>query len=278
LALASDALGYLPQLPLLWWLTARKELTVAIALEVIALTSLIAVLVSLFWFEKIRFDRQVIRTVAIRHWRFSRWLAPSAALQWASLNAFMISAPVYYGPAAAGALRACQNIVGVAHIWFLGLENVLPVETARRLHEDGLNELFRYLRQMLLRWGLVTGGFMLVIALAPSFWLHVVYGAHYTQFGYVLRLYGVLYMLVFIGGPLRAGLQAFECTAPILWSYIAMAVFAAIIAAPLAKLFGLFGVMLGLIATQLLFQVLLAAALIQRALRMRHQEALVLRT
>jgi O-antigen/teichoic acid export membrane protein len=277
LALATDALSYVTQLPLLWWMAERKELSIASALSVIALTSFLAVLAAMFWFEKLQFSRGMMRTVAVRHWKIARWLTPSAVLQWSSLNVFMISAPIYYGPAAAGALRACQNIVGIAHIWFLGLDNVVPVEAARRLHENGLDASLRYLWRTLLRWGLVTFAFMLVIAVGASFWLHLVYGARYAQFGYVLRLYGVLYLMVFIGGPLRAGLQAFEYTAPMLWSYIAMTVFAVIIAAPLAKFFGLFGVMLGLIATQLVFQSLLAVALVVRASRMRSQERVALR-
>jgi O-antigen/teichoic acid export membrane protein len=269
LALATDALSYLTQLPLLWWMVTRNQLTSTRAIWIIALTSLLGVLASVFWLAELHFDCKMMRTVAVRHWKVSRWLAPSAVLQWSSLNAFMISAPVYYGPAAAGALRACQNIVGISHVWFLGLDNVVPVEAARRLQEDSLDASLRYLWQTVVRWGLLTAAFMVVIGAAPSFWLHIVYGARYEQFGYVLRLYGVLYLMIFLGGPVRAGLQAFEYTAPLLWSYLVMTFFAAIVAAPLAKLFGLAGVMYGLIATQIMFQALLAGALVHRALRMR---------
>ena len=239
---------------------------------------MIGVVATAFWFEKLEFDCQVMRSVAIRHWKFSCWLVPSGVLQWSSLNVFMMSAPIYYGPAAAGALRACQNIVGIAHIWFLGLDNVAPVEAAHRLHRDGLDASLRYLWLMLFRWGIITAAFMLVISAAPAFWLHLVYGARYVEFGYVLRLYGVLYMMIFLSGPLRAGLQALEYTAPLLWCYIAMTLTAAVIAVPLAKRFGLSGVMFGLIATQLLFECLLAGALVSRAIRLRGQQAVALGT
>ena len=43
-----------------------------------------------------------------------------------------------------------------------------------------------------------------------------------VQYGYILRLYALLYVIVFVGGPLRAGLQALEFTVPIFWSYLAM--------------------------------------------------------
>ena len=214
----------------------------------------------------------MIGVVARRHWGIARWLGPSSVLQWMSLNLFMVFAPVYYGSGAAGALRACQNIVAIAHIWFLGLENVVPAEAARQVHEHGIAALNRYIRKTLLKWGFLTIAFMAVISVAPSFWLHLLYGARYAQFGYVLRLYALLYVMNFVGGPLRAGLQAIEFTAPILWSYAVVAISAAVLGAPLAKQLGLLGVMMGLIITQVLFWAILAAALLVRTKRMRRQE------
>ena len=274
LAMACDGLSYLTQLPLLWLFAWRRELTLAGALWIIALTSLFSVLVSFYWLEDMCFRLAAVRSVAIRHWKVVRWLAPSALLQWASLNFFIVSAPVYYGAAAAGALRACLNVVAIAHIWFLGLDNVLPAEAAHQLHAHGVDASMSYLKKMFVRWGLVTLGFMLIIAVAPAFWLHLLYGSRYMRYGSLLRLYSLLYVLIFVSGPLRAGLQAIEYTAPLLWSYAAMAAFAAVMAAPMAKALGLPGVMLGLMATQVLFQAILVGALLARTKRMRSQEEL----
>jgi O-antigen/teichoic acid export membrane protein len=69
---------------------------------------------------------------------------------------------------------------------------------------------------------------------------------------------------------MRAGLQALEYTAPVFWSYLAMTVFALAFAGPFAKHLGLIGVMLGLIGIQVIFQGILAVALIVRVRRMRH--------
>ena len=172
------------------------------------------------------------------------------------------------GAAAAGALRACQNLVGIAHIWFLGLDNVLPTEAAHELHRAGTPALLRYVRRALVRWGSLTAVFMLLVGSFPSTWLRLVYGSGYAPFGYLLRRYGVLYLAIFLGGPLRAGLQALEWTAPLLWSYAAMTLFAAVAAAPLARRLGLPGVMLGLIATQAIFQTILGVSLLLRTRRL----------
>ncbi len=271
LALASDALSYLTQLPLLFWAASTHHLSIGVALWTVALTSLFSASVSAAWMRGLRFRAGTIRPILHRHAPLVRWLAPSAVLQWLSLNLFMVFAPVYYGAAAAGALRACQNLVAVAHIWFLGLDNVVPPEAARCLHEHGVNSMMAYLKRVTARWGAVTLGFMLVLGVAPAFWLHLLYGAQYVQYSFVLRLYGLLYVMIFVGTPLRAGLQSMEFTAPMLWAYLAMTVFTALVAGPAAKYLGLLGVMLGLICTQLIFQVIMGAAMYRRAQRLRVQ-------
>jgi hypothetical protein len=79
-----------------------------------------------------------------------------------------------------------------------------------------------------------------------------------AQYGYILRLYALLYVIIFVGGPLRAGLQALEFTVPIFWSYLAMTAFAFAFAVPMAKWLGLSGSLLGLIGRRFCFKALSA--------------------
>lgn len=268
-ALLCDAFSYLPQLPFLWWLGWQHRLTVSRALWVIGITSLLSFFLSALLRQPMVFGQRSARKVAHRHWALVRWFVPSAILQWASQNLILVFAPIFYGAAAAGALRACQNVVAVAHIWFLGLENVVPTEASVRFHEQGTEGLLRYVRNVLRKWGALTFAFMLLVSLAPSVWLHLLYGRQYIGFGYVLRLYCLLYLVTFVGVPLRAGLQAIEYVSPTLWSYCVTTLFAAIAAEPLARHFGLVGVLVGLILAQVLFQAILATALILRTGHLR---------
>jgi O-antigen/teichoic acid export membrane protein len=213
----------------------------------------------------------VLREIFVRHWKISRWLAPSAFMQWSSGNLFQMAAPIYYGAAAAGILRAAQNIVGVAHIWFLGLDNVVPAEAARRMHSKGADAAFDYIKQIIWRWGSITLLFVAVVAVRPALWLKLVYGAKYAGYGHVLQLYALMYFLVFFAGPLRAGLQALEYTAPIFWSYLAMTGFSILFAGPFAKHLGLTGVMLGMIAINILSQGVVGIALVLRVRRIRRK-------
>jgi O-antigen/teichoic acid export membrane protein len=271
-ALADDALSYLTQLPILLFLHRAGHLNSATALWTMAGTSLLGLLPGFIWMERLDFSWVWIRAISRRHWRISRWLSASALLQWTSGNLFVIAAPVYYGAAAAGVLKASQNLMGVTHVWFQGLDNVVPVETARRLREGGVRSMLGYTRSILMKWGGLTLLFAIVIAASPAFWLRLLYGPEMAQYGYVLRLYALLYVVVFLGGPLRAGLQALEFTVPIFWSYLAMTAFAFCFAVPMAKWLGLSGSLFGLIASQILFQGIVGAALLLKSRRVANQK------
>jgi len=152
--------------------------------------------------------------------------------------------------------------MGATHLWFQGLDNIVPAETAHRLHTGGTRAMLAYTRSILLKWGGLTLLFAIVIAAAPGFWLRLIYGSEMIQYAYVLRLYALLYVVIFAGGPLRAGLQALEYTVPIFWSYLAMSAFAFAFAVPMAKWLGLGGTMAGLIGSQMLFQSIVGVSLL----------------
>jgi O-antigen/teichoic acid export membrane protein len=270
-ALIDDLISYVPQLPIIFMLHRWGRLNSATALWAMAGTSLVGLAIGWLWVEPLKFEWQAIKGVWLRHWKISRWLSGSALLQWTSGNLFIVAAPVYYGAAAAGVLKASQNLMGVTHVWFQGLDNVVPAETARRLRNSGVADMLAYTRSILAKWGGLTLVFALAAGVAPDYWLHLIYGAQMAHYGYILRLYALLYVIIFLGGPLRAALQALEFTAPIFCSYMAMTAFAATFAGPATKWMGLNGSMAGLIATQLIFQSILAVALILRSSKLRRK-------
>ncbi len=270
-ALLNDLISYAPQLPVIFLLHRWGHLTSATALWAMAGTSLVGLAAGWLWIEPLQFGWQAIQSVWLRHWKISRWLAGSALLQWTSGNLFVVAAPIYYGAAAAGVLKASQNLMGVTHVWFQGLDNVVPAEAARRLRNGGVAGMLAYTRSILVKWGGLTLLFALIMGAAPAFWLRLLYGPQMAQYGYILRLYALLYVIIFLGGPLRAALQALEFTAPIFCSYLAMAAFAATFAGPAAKWMGLNGSMAGLIATQCIFQSIVAGALILRSSKLQRE-------
>jgi O-antigen/teichoic acid export membrane protein len=273
-ALTCDIVSYLTQVPIIFWLSRSHGAKLSSMLWVIAVTSLIGFFTCLRWYEHVTFSWHSLRTVFLRHWRMSRWLAPSAFMQWGASNLFQLSAPVYFGAAASAALRAAQNIVAVAHVWFLGLDNVVPAEAARRMRHGGVEGMLRYIRRIFLQWGGVTLAFTGLVGCFPTFWLKLAYGTKYAGDGNVLRMFACLYLVVFVSGPLRYGLQALEYTAPIFWTYPVMIVFSVALAGPLAHKLGMNGVMLGMVSSQVLFQGLIGIAFWMRIRKIRREAAL----
>ena len=120
-------------------------------------TSLFGLAVSSLWVEPLTFEGYWIDSVWRHHWKISRWLAGSSLLLWTSSNLFVLAAPLYYGAAAAGVLKASQNLMGVTHVWrFQGLDNVVPAESARRLRSGGVQTMLAYTRFILVKWGGLT--------------------------------------------------------------------------------------------------------------------------
>ena len=263
-AFIDDAVSCLPQLPLIFVLTRMHWINTPGVLCAVAATSTCGVLLGVYWLEPVTFSRAALRATTLRQWKISKWLAPSALLTWTSSNFFVVIAPAYYGAVAAGVLRASQNMVAVANIWFLGLDNVMPSEAARRLHENGRPCAVEYLRGMFWKWGGITFAFIAVLCIAPGFWLTIIYGAKFASYGYLLRLFGLLYLVIFTGKVANAGLQALEYTAPIFWLNLLMTGSSLLVAVPLTKRLGLTGVMLGTIGTQLFMQGMLVVALVLR--------------
>lgn len=270
-ALTIDIIGYVTQLPVLLWILQKHEATLAKVLWIIAATSFTGFVTCMPWYEPIAFDGLKFREICMRHWRISRWLAPTAFMQWGAGNLFLMAAPIYYGAAASAILRAAQNIVGVSHVWFLGLDNVIPAQAARLMRLEGTDGMLRYIKGMFLQWGGVTVFFATIIACFPSFWLKLCYGTKYSSNGSVLRLYALFYVFAFVSGPLRAALQALEYTAPIFWAYPAMIAFSAALAGPFALRLGLDGVLLGMCGVQLIFQGILGVAFLLRVRQIRRR-------
>jgi O-antigen/teichoic acid export membrane protein len=272
-ALIADIVSYLTQVPIIFWVARKQIVTLPGALWIIAATSFLSVCTCIAWYERVSISARSLSIVFHRHWRIARWLAPTAFMQWGAGNLFLLSAPVYYGAAASATLRAANNIVGVAHVWFLGLDNVVPAEAAHQVRVAGVDGMLRYIKKILLQWGGITLVFSSVIAAMPVLWLRLTYGMKYASDGTVLRLYAILYVITFVSGPLRAALQALEYTAPIFWAYPALIAFSVALAGPFARTLGLNGVILGMCATQLIFQGFVGVALVLRVRKM-HRQAL----
>ncbi|MFI8741202.1 hypothetical protein [Stutzerimonas zhaodongensis] len=255
-----DLIAYGAQLPLMLMVVAVYPSFQAALLSIVA-AMLVSILVGGRWLPRAEGQALNTRDVAVRHWHSSRWLLGSTLLQWLSDNYFLIIAGVVLGPAAVGAIRGAQNLLALTHIFFLGLENVVPGEASQRFHHDGIPALRGYLVRISLVLLASTG---LVAALAAQFsrpLLNLAYGAADPISVEALGWYVPIYLLVALALPLRAGLRTLEQTRAIFFAYVLGTAFALLAARALVTDFGVAGVMFGILVNQVVMMIVLMTSL-----------------
>jgi len=251
LAFINDAISYLGQLALIVWLANTMELDTEIALWIIAATSALAVVFGIFFIENVKWDIKFTKKVIKHHWDFSKWLIASTFLHWGTANLFMIVAGGVLGVTAVGAMKAAYNLVGIVHILFLGLENIVPIRAAYILHNKGKKELVHYLTKIGLFATTATAILCGVIIIDPEFLIGFIYGKDFVGYGYLLYWCAGIYFVISLGLPLRNGLRTIEVTRPLFFSYFWSGIFTVLSAYPLAYYYELNGVMAGSLLSQI---------------------------
>lgn len=193
-----------------------------------------------------------VKAAAREHYHFSFWLLGTSLVQWFSGNFFLVAAAGVLGTVAVGALRMAQNMVGLCHVLFLAMENVMPAEAARRFFSEGKDAMTAYLRRAGLLAGIPVTGLLAVLTLLSPWLIGMLYGAEYQSFSWLVGAYSVLYVFVYLGFPLRFALRTLQRTSPIFIAYSLSAVVSLVSAFPMTKFWGAGGVVAGLIGTQVL--------------------------
>ncbi len=258
-AFASDAVRYLGQIAILIWLflSFREAMDSSNVLWVIALAAGAAAIFSVFFVEGIEINATHIRITTARHWRFSKWLTASALMQWMTGQLFIIAAGAILGATAVGALKAAQNLMGMTNILIVGLENIVPVRAAHHFRGGGRKALWGYVKRVTLLGESAVGTVAVIAAIAPDFWLGLVYGDQYRGYGYILQGWAVVYLLSFLGFSLRVGLRAIEFTRPLFYASLTATLFTMASLYPLVHWLGLNGIMGGLMTIQVIHAVVL---------------------
>lgn len=252
LAFINDAISYLGQLIILILCYQAGYFSIDIVLWITALTSMIAVCSALPQLKWQACSRQHLIQIIGRHLQFSKWLLASNIMTWLSGNYLLASAGALLGVTAVGILKACQNIVGIIHILFYALGNIVPVRTGRILSDSTLSAMERYLGRALGVGGLLTLLLALPALLIPGTVLRCLYGATFQPWGGILFLYGWVYLIMFMNQIITFALRTLEETRPIFMGYLLTALCSIALAPWLISTFGLYGVLGGMLLLALL--------------------------
>lgn len=247
IAFGNDMISYGGQLAVLLWLFHSTTVRIQTVLWAIAATSLLAIGIGGFSLHPIAWPHGLLRTVLQRHWNFSKWLTASTLIQWPVMPLFLFTTSWLLGPAAVGGLKACQNIVGIMHIFYQGFENIVPIRAGHYFHSGGYRFLAAYLQKVTWIGGAFVGGMVMIIFLAPHVWLRVFYADEYLPYANILRWYCAFYMLGFFVLPLEAGLRAMEHTRPVFFAQAGLLPVGIITAYPFIAWWGINGTMVGLL-------------------------------
>ncbi|WP_291275863.1 hypothetical protein [Flavobacterium sp.] len=188
------------------------------------------------------------------HWMQGKWLILTSVIQLFSGNYFIVAAGVLLGTAEIGIIRIAQNIVGVLNILFIAMESYIPVSASKIFHNLGAAALIKYLKSVTIKGLLITSILCISIALSSSKIIAVLYGRAFIEYSGTVQIYALFYILVFISIPLRFAIRTIEQNHHILIGYIISSVFSFISANVLITHYGIYGVLSGIIISQLLTQ------------------------
>ena len=205
-----------------------------------------------FWNLSFNFKINEIIPTIKRHYHFSIWLLGTSIMQWFSSNFFIVSAAGVLGASAVGILRIGQNIIGLTHVLFLGMENVIPTEASRQFLKNGTSGLLKYIQSITLKAGVIVGLILMTMAVAAPQLLTLFYGAEYAEQSFVVVWYCILYVFVFFGYPARFILRTLHETRPIFIAYALTAIICSLTAYPIVENFGLVGCLVGLLLCQII--------------------------
>jgi len=247
--LLSDVIACSLQIALVWGATLMTHVELSDMMFVVAGSAAVSALWGAFTYG-IEFNRAEIRSVMRENWRMSRWLLPSALVQWAGANAVFLIGSVHLGTVAVGALRAAQNAVAVLNVLFIALENTLPVK-ASIIHRDGGREdLLRYVLVSSASIMAVTLVVVVPLGLFPVFFLEMLYGDGLVEHADVLRGFCLIYILSGIGIPVRAALRTTGRARSIFIAYVLSTTVSVTAVYPLVVLLDVNGMVLTLALAQ----------------------------
>lgn len=252
MALVGDIVAYGLQIPILGglWYTGNLSLTSALMVIGSCFTASTILNLATLNFEPLNQLKLVTRNSLLETltecWTFAKYLVATSLLQWFSGNAFIVVAGGIIGPAAVGAVRIAQNVMGVLHVLFLAMENTVPIKAAQILKDQGEEGLMVFMKKTISSAGMVTLFTAGSVAVFSKTILGFLYGTQYMSYHNVLAAFAALYLLIFLGTVLRFTIRTLEKNQYIFITYVFTTIFSVVSAEPIVQAFGTYGIILGL--------------------------------
>ncbi|MDG1333249.1 MAG: hypothetical protein P8P74_13020 [Crocinitomicaceae bacterium] len=204
-----------------------------------------------FYFISPKVSWKNTNNVRVRHWNSGKFLLASSVLQWFSGNAFVLVSGVLLGPASIGVLRIAQSILGVINVFFLFLENSIPIQAAKVLHEGGQGAFNKYMIGESKKYLWIFIFSLLCLGMFHQSITSFFYGNAMDNHQWLIPTYCFLYLLIYAGTMLRFAFRTLDQNKILFYGYVVSALVGLSCVYPMIKWLGLSGAILGLFTTQI---------------------------
>ncbi len=247
-----DIISYLGQLISIGYLIYENQLTLKNTIISISIVFISSFLLSFLFVRLKSNNKKYMTLIFLKNWKFSKWLVYSSILQWGSGNFFVLTAGYLLGPWAVGVIRIMQNTMGIFHVIFIALENILPIKFAEIYKKFGYLEVWNYFIKQL-KFGIILISLIILLLLfSYEKLILLIYGNEYTSYSYLIFGFMILYIFIYIAMLQRYILRTIENTKIIFTNYIYTSIFSLLSSIILIKLLSLNGVVIGMIITQII--------------------------
>ena len=232
------------------WVFGAFSSSLPMLLVILGLSSLLPVVIAVAGYLDIGADLRMMRALLARHWPISSWFLLLMFVSICQEQAIWTTVGIQVGDEAVGALRSGQYLLGITHILMLSLENFLPRTAAEEFRKGDARALGLYLIRQL---SIVGGTSALLIAGIAYFAdeiVFLVFGADFAEFGHLVRLFAVVYMIIIIRTVFMQYLRAVEHIRMIFISFCASSAIAIASIYPFLTTYGVEGAVYCMMLTQ----------------------------
>jgi O-antigen/teichoic acid export membrane protein len=238
---------FLVVFPLIWF---QENLTLAKSLYTVGIVNAVASIPGIWFCLKNSEFSLKIASLLQYHFKEGKWLLSASVLQWFSGNFFTLVAGIYLGINALGALRLAQSFFGVINIILQTVENYYLPKTAQLYYQNKTSEkkalLFNMSKGMIVLGIIITGFFIFSEPL-----ITLLGGEKYQQYGFVIKLISVLYIIILYSYPTRISIRVLEQNKAFFIGYCISFVFSVLSFHFLLKYGELYGAVAGLAINQI---------------------------
>jgi len=190
------------------------------------------------------------RAVLTDHWRFGRWLALTNLAYWAAGQGFIVVIAARLNIGEVGAYNAMLNFVTPVAVMINALGVLMLPWMVSRYSQLGP----RSLQHSMVRVSVLLAGVSLVglipLLVFGAFITEAAYGGRYTGYHWILGYLAAARILACVSLAIGMALRAVEASRAVFVANVATAVFTLLFAPPAAALWGLRGITLGIVLSE----------------------------